>query len=80
MKKQQNAEKIKEYSIHLKNLWREQLIGTHKLGELTRICTHQQWSIFDPAGVFIKSGRAADGQSMRNKITKVVERWVKKNL
>ncbi len=79
MKKQQNTEKIKEYSVHLKSLWKEQLIGTHKLGELTRTCTHNHWSIFDPTGLLIKSGRAMNGQSMRNHITKAVEQWVKKN-
>ena len=79
MKQPVNFDKVREYEILIKNMDSQQLLGTYKIGDLVRTCTHSQFRVELPSGEVLAKGRALSGQSMRNHIAKAVRRWVVKN-
>ena len=70
------ATKHEQYRELLKDLEHQQLLGTFKLGELTRTCTHRHYKVTGAKGRVWGSGTATNGQSMRKHIAKAVNKWL----
>lgn len=71
-----DATTAKEYHDALAALWKEPIIGTHEIGELTIVVSMRGWQVTDEHDN-LWEGRSTSGLKARHSIARITGDWVR---